>query len=119
MEQDPTAWDYLFVSDLHLSLGYNPERRAYHPREDFFFDETFFRWLRWADETCAPGRRWELVLIGDVFDFLPVDETVQAAYIQEQDRRRRAGALDTPEQVVRYWLHRFGGPPPEVRWAAS
>ena len=113
MGREPTAWDYLFVSDLHLSLGYDPERRAYHPREDFFFDEAFFRWLRWADGVCAPGRRWELILVGDTFDFLPVDETVHAAYLRERDRRRRAGGLDTPEQTVQYWLHRFGEPPPE------
>ena len=113
MGQEPTAWDYLFVSDLHLSLGYDPERRTYHPREDFFFDEAFFRWLRWADGTRAPGRRWELVLIGDVFDFLPVDEAIHTAYIQEQDRRHQEGVLDTPEQAVQYWLRRFGEPVPK------
>lgn len=113
MDQEPTAWDYLFVSDLHLSLGYNPEHRTYHPREDFFFDEAFFRWLRWADEACAPGHRWELVLVGDTFDFLPVDETVHAAYVQAQDRRRQTRVLDAPERTVLYWLRRFGEPPPD------
>ena len=52
--------DYVFVSDLHLSLGYDADRRAYHPREDFFFDEVFFRWLRWLDARCAEGRRSQL-----------------------------------------------------------
>lgn len=109
MADDRSKWDYLFVSDLHLALGYDPERQAYHAREDFFFDAVFFRWLRWADENCAEGRRWELVMVGDAFDFLPVDETVLEAYLEERDRRQ----LDPsdPEQTARYWQQQFGAPP--------
>jgi UDP-2,3-diacylglucosamine pyrophosphatase LpxH len=97
-------WDYLLVSDLHLALGFDPERRAYHAREDFFFDAAFFRWLRWADEHCAEGRRWELVFVGDIFDFLPVDDDVVTAYFQALERR------SGPE--AQYWQQQFSAEPP-------
>ncbi|MGD1994660.1 MAG: hypothetical protein PVI59_15810 [Anaerolineae bacterium] len=111
MADDRSKWDYLFISDLHLALGYDPERRAYHAREDFFFDEVFFRWLRWADESCAQGRRWELVMVGDLLDFLPVDDTALEAYFAERERRRRQFDLSDPEQTARYWREQFGAPP--------
>ncbi len=113
MSNDQPEWDYLFVSDLHLSLGYDSQRRAYHAREDFFFDQAFFRWLRWADENCAAGRRWELVLVGDIFDFLPVDEETVAQYFRELDRRQRELDPADPGQVVQYWQRQFGVAPPE------
>lgn len=108
-------WNYLFVSDLHLSLGYDPQRRAYHPREDFFFDEVFFRWLRWADENCAEDRRWELVFAGDAFDFFPVDQKVVAQYFRERDLRQQELDLADPQQVIRYWQSQFGEAAPEER----
>jgi UDP-2,3-diacylglucosamine pyrophosphatase LpxH len=101
------TWNYAFVSDLHLSLGYNPERRAYHPREDFFFDEAFFRWVRWLDGQCAPGQRYELVMIGDVFDFLPADEATVGDYLQARAVRRRTIDESDTAQIVRYWEARF------------
>jgi UDP-2,3-diacylglucosamine pyrophosphatase LpxH len=115
MSGDYPEWDYLFVSDLHLSLGYDPERRAYHPREDFFFDEAFFRWLRWADENCAEGRRWELVFVGDTFDFFPVDRAVVAQYFQERDRRQKEIDPADPWGVARYWQRQFSKAAPAER----
>jgi len=100
--------DYLFVSDLHLSLGYDPERRAYHAREDFFFDEAFFRWLRWVDDTCAKGRRWELIFVGDALDFFPVDRALVAQYWRERSRRQQELDLADPRQVTGYWQRQFG-----------
>ena len=66
--------DLIIVSDLHLSAGYEPRLGTFDRNEDFFYDEAFARFLahlrrRAADE----GRRWRLVLLGDVFDFLQVD----------------------------------------------
>jgi len=115
MSGEHPEWDYLFVSDLHLSLGYDPQRRAYHPREDFFFDEVFFRWLRWADQSCAGGRRWELVFVGDVLDFFPVDQDMVAQYYRERDRRRRELDLSAPAHVARYWQRQFGAQAPGER----
>jgi UDP-2,3-diacylglucosamine pyrophosphatase LpxH len=109
MAEECSRWDYLFVSDLHLSLGYDPERRAYHAREDFFFDEVFFRWLRWADINCAEGRCWELVFVGDTFDFLPVDRSILQRYFVERERRQRELDLSQPQGYVRYWQQQFSG----------
>jgi UDP-2,3-diacylglucosamine pyrophosphatase LpxH len=107
MSSDHPEWNYLFISDLHLSLGYDPERRAYHPREDFFFDEAFFRWLRWADENCTDGRRWELVCVGDTFDFFPVDRAVVAQYFRERERRQQEIDPADPRAVAQYWQRQF------------
>ena len=107
--------DYLFVSDLHLSLGYDPERRTYHAREDFFFDAAFLRWLRWADSQCAQGRRWELVLVGDTFDFFPVDCEMVAQYCQERERRQQELDVTDPRQVAQYWQRQFSEEPPAER----
>jgi UDP-2,3-diacylglucosamine pyrophosphatase LpxH len=115
MSGDHPKWDYLFVSDLHLSQGYDPERRTYHAREDFFFDEPFFRWLRWADENCAQGRRWELVFVGDALDFFPVDQEAVAQYCRERARRQRELDLSDARQVAQYWQRQFGQAVPTER----
>lgn len=109
MDELVTGHDYLFVSDLHVSLGYDPERRAYHPREDFFFDDAFARWLRWAGENCAPGRRWELVFVGDAFDFLPVDLEAVRTYYAERDRRWQEMDQADQRHAVAFWQQQFGG----------
>ncbi|HIE39198.1 MAG TPA: hypothetical protein EYH30_06915 [Anaerolineales bacterium] len=125
MDKPTPQVDYLFISDLHVSLGYDPERRAYHAREDFFFDDAFFRWLQWANGTCPPDRRWELVFVGDGFDFLPVDLEMVHRYFEARDRRWKE--LDPADrgQAVAYWRRQFGGdehlPPHErvpdwIRW---
>jgi UDP-2,3-diacylglucosamine pyrophosphatase LpxH len=103
--------NYLFVSDLHISQGYDAERRAYHPREDFFFDEAFSRWLQWADKNRVGCRPWELVFVGDVFDFLPVDRKFVREYHDERDKRDPTD----PKQVTQYWQRQFASPPPDKR----
>ena len=65
-------YNYLFVSDLHIASGVDPEKQTYHPREDFYYDLEFFRFLIWADKHPENGKKWELVFNGDCFDFLPV-----------------------------------------------
>ena len=107
MTSEGPAWDYVFVSDLHLSQGYDQDRRAYHPREDFFFDDVFFRWLRWLNSECADDRRWELVFAGDALDFLPVDERTVSDYLRERDRRRKALDVGEEGELVRYWEQQF------------
>lgn len=63
--------NYLFVSDFHVAAG-TDHYGAPSPREDFFFDDEFHRFVEWADSNRVNGRKWELVFVGDCFDFLPV-----------------------------------------------
>ena len=107
MNRDSPTWDYVLVSDLHLSLGYSQDRRAYHPREDFFFDEAFFRWIRWLDTQRAPDRRWEMVFVGDAFDFLPADQRTVGEYLRERARRQQTIDPNDGAQAVRYWERQF------------
>lgn len=71
--------NYLFVSDLHLSEGRDPETGRLSPNEDFFHDDAFARFLVYHANLSrlpesAPYYRqpWKLVINGDFFDFLQV-----------------------------------------------
>lgn len=71
MPPDPSE-NLLILSDLHLNEGWLPERAAYSPREDFFYDAAFFDVLRHHHavyEAADRARPWRLVLNGDTFDF--------------------------------------------------
>ncbi len=75
----PSSHNYLFVSDFHLSEGRNPDSGHWSRNEDFFQDAAFARMLAHhvglsqrpsaADATRKP---WQLILNGDIFDFLQV-----------------------------------------------
>ena len=70
-------YNLLVVSDLHLSEGLDQESGKISPREDFFFDQEFARFLEYHDRLSSEdprcqGHRWKLILNGDVFDFLQV-----------------------------------------------
>ncbi|HEY1012513.1 MAG TPA: hypothetical protein VGE07_07375 [Herpetosiphonaceae bacterium] len=72
IEQD--QHDIVFVSDLHLSNGYSRASGRYDPREDFFYDGEFHRFLQYLIGQGKERRRPQrLVLLGDLFDFLQVD----------------------------------------------
>jgi len=67
----------LIISDLHLSEGQDPVSGRFSPREDFFFDREFARFLahharQAAHNPTHGGRPWRLVLNGDAFDLLQV-----------------------------------------------
>ena len=74
-----TNFNYLFVSDLHLSEGVDPKTGKTHRNEDFFHDEGFAQFLNHyvqmsRDETLSATYQipWKLVINGDIFDFLQV-----------------------------------------------
>lgn len=84
-------YNYLFVSDMHIAMGKNITRRAYDPREDFLYDQEFYNFLGWTNAHREPaetgkGKPWELVIVGDGFDFLPVEiainDELTAAYYE-------------------------------------
>lgn len=68
------AYDYLFISDLHLGAGYDPGTQTFDRLEDFFYDEAFFRFIcHYIDVgRKRPHRRWTLVVLGDFVEFLQV-----------------------------------------------
>lgn len=66
-------YNHLFVSDFHIAMGTHPTHKVYNPREDFHYDNHFFRFLQWADKNRENGKLWELIFVGDCFDFLPVE----------------------------------------------
>jgi UDP-2,3-diacylglucosamine pyrophosphatase LpxH len=66
--------DVAIVSDLHLCAGYDERSGAFHRREDFFYDGAFARFLEHLERRAREeGRRWRLVILGDLFDLLQVD----------------------------------------------
>lgn len=68
------GYDIIILSDLHLSAGYDPATGTYSRREDFFFDAAFGRLLgNLRERARREGRRWRLVLLGDVVDLLQVE----------------------------------------------
>ena len=73
------AHNYLFVSDLHLSEGRNPQSGLIHRNEDFFQDVPFAQFVAHhvqlsRRETAVEYHNipWKLVINGDIFDFLQV-----------------------------------------------
>lgn len=72
-------FNYLFVSDFHLSEGRNPADGLIHRNEDFFQDVPFAQFIAYhvqlsRRETAVEYYNipWKLVINGDIFDFLQV-----------------------------------------------
>ena len=72
-------FNYLFVSDFHLSEGCNPANGLIHRNEDFFQDVPFAQFIAHhvklsRRETAVEYHNipWKLVINGDIFDFLQV-----------------------------------------------
>lgn len=81
--------DLVVLSDLHLSAGYDERTGTFDRNEDFFYDGAFARLLAYLRGRAErEGRRWRLVLLGDIFDFLQVELPGQQ------------GPLDTGERVT-------------------
>lgn len=59
----------LIVSDLHLSEGRDPVTHKLSPKEDFFFDGEFWRFLR-CYRKPRDAKPWHLLINGDFMDFL-------------------------------------------------
>ena len=101
-------FNYLFVSDFHIALGQDPFTKVYHPREDFLYDAEFFRFLRWADKNRENnGRSWELVFVGDCFDFLPVELAWYDEYQQIYDQLSRSLAQPNAKRALEPWYDFF------------
>lgn len=74
-----TNFNYLFVSDLHLSEGRDPQTGLIHRNEDFFEDDAFAQFVAYhvalnrnPEAPLYFQKPWKLVINGDIFDFLQV-----------------------------------------------
>lgn len=72
-------FNYLFVSDLHLSEGRNAQSGLIHRNEDFFEDRAFAEFIAYhvalsrnPATAVYHQKPWKLVINGDIFDFLQV-----------------------------------------------
>jgi len=77
MTADSEHCNLLITSDLHLGEGVDPATGRFSPREDFFFDQEFHRFLDYlchksSGNSRYGGRPWKLILNGDAFCFLQV-----------------------------------------------
>ena len=59
-------YNLLLVSDLHLSEGLRPRTKRYSPKEDFFFDHQFARFLSYHQSSRR--QKWHLIIAGDCLD---------------------------------------------------
>lgn len=106
--------NYLFVSDLHLSEGWDPHTGKFSRNEDFFYDTEFAQFLVYhvklaqeADTGDPYDKPWKLFINGDAFDFLqvtslpPEDHPLFAKYgIELTDNKREYGlGTSEPETV--------------------
>jgi len=70
---EESEFNLIVISDLHLSEGRSGKTKRYSRNEDFFFDESFCRFLKYLDkESLKYQKKWKLIIAGDMIDFLQV-----------------------------------------------
>jgi UDP-2,3-diacylglucosamine pyrophosphatase LpxH len=73
VNMEENDFNLIVISDLHLSEGRSAVRKRYSRNEDFFFDESFLRFLKYLDkESLRHQKKWKLIIAGDMIDFLQV-----------------------------------------------
>jgi UDP-2,3-diacylglucosamine pyrophosphatase LpxH len=97
-------FDLVIMSDLHLSEGRDPATKKFSLNEDFFFDEEFQRFLNFLeDESKRRGRRWRLIIAGDMIDFLQITSVPKPGEVDfEISNREKKFGLGT-EEVKTVW----------------
>ncbi|MBU1536387.1 metallophosphoesterase [Myxococcota bacterium] len=72
------------VSDLHLGSGFNAEKGEYARMEEFFYDYEFSLFIdKIIMEAEQRARPHTLILNGDIFDFLSVNEVPSEAEAEQ------------------------------------
>jgi UDP-2,3-diacylglucosamine pyrophosphatase LpxH len=97
-------FDLVIISDLHLGEGRNPTTKKFDLNEDFFFDEEFDRFLIYLeDESKRRGRKWRLIVAGDMIDFLQITTLPEPGEVDfEISKREKRFGLGT-EEVKTVW----------------
>lgn len=109
-----TTHNYLFISDLHLSEGVDPETGKHSRNEDFFYDDALARFIVYHvnltnDRAADPiyQKPWKLYINGDFLEFLQVtslpaadDEILQHPDVKITDNVKKYGlGTSEPESV--------------------
>lgn len=119
-------FNYLFLSDLHLSEGVSHQTGKIHRNEDFFHDEAFARFLTYHARLSLDERRpsvyqmpWKLVINGDIFDFLqvvsmpPIVNQEAVMEVMNAAGREVTRTQELTPNKIRYGL---GTSEPEIVW---
>jgi UDP-2,3-diacylglucosamine pyrophosphatase LpxH len=97
-------FDLVIISDLHLSEGRNPVTKRFNLNEDFFFDEEFRRFVLFLEEESKRrGRKWRLIIAGDMIDFLQITTVPEPGEVDfDISEREKKFGLGT-EEVKTVW----------------
>lgn len=89
------------VSDLHLSEGRDPRTKKFNRNEDFFFDDKFDRFLSYLEnEAKRRGRKWKLIIAGDMVDFLQVTRRPENSEFELRESEKEYGLGTSPEKTI-------------------
>ena len=104
MAYQPEQFDYVILSDLHLSEGKNPSTQRVSRLENFLFDRSFERLLLHLQVLAEQkGRPWTLIINGDMLDFLRVTSIPDPAHLPKglpylTPTKRRYGLGTSPAE---------------------
>lgn len=97
----PDEFNIAIVSDLHLSEGRDPHTKKFNRNEDFFFDDMFDRFLSHLEgETEGRGRKWRLIIAGDMVDFLQVTRLPDDSEFELRESEKQYGLGASPDKTV-------------------
>jgi len=105
MKPNFKTYSLLVISDLHLSEGIHPHSKKYSLKEDFFFDREFARFLEhYQNPGKWGGKKWHLIINGDMLDFLQVTAYRDAPAGLHRPSRHPEYGLDCGEAESVYKL---------------
>ena len=94
-------FNLVIISDLHLSEGRNPVTKKFNLNEDFFFDEEFDRFLIYLEaESQRRGKKWRLIIAGDMVDFLQITKLPEKAPFELRRSEAVYGLGTHPDKTI-------------------
>ena len=94
-------FNIVIISDLHLSEGRHPVTKKFNLNEDFFFDEEFDRFLNYLEgESQRRGRKWRLIVAGDMVDFLQITTLPESAEFELRKSEEEYGLGTHPDKTI-------------------
>ncbi|MDD1742519.1 MAG: metallophosphoesterase, partial [Methanotrichaceae archaeon] len=94
-------FNLVIISDLHLSEGRHPVTKKFNLNEDFFFDEEFDRFLSYLeDESQRRGRKYRLIIAGDMVDFLQITSLPESTGFELRRSEAEYGLGTQPDKTI-------------------